>query len=161
MLNIRHARLEEAKIIHQLAHLIYYPTYTGILSKGQMDFMLQKSYTEEALKESMMTDQIFYLVLYNDIPVGFMALKEKDSRVLRIEKLYILPETQGKGIGKELIDFTRIQAQASGKATLELNVNRGNTAYEFYKKVGFKVVEEVDIPYYGYILDDYVMQMEI
>jgi ribosomal protein S18 acetylase RimI-like enzyme len=60
-----------------------------------------------------------------------------------------------------LIDFAQIQAQASGKAVLELNVNRGNSAYEFYKKIGFKVVEEVDISYYGYILDDYVMQREI
>ena len=161
MLTIRYAKSEDAEVIHQLAHRIYYPTYQNILGKDQMDFMLGKSYTVEALQESMNSDQDFYLVLHDDVPVGFIAIKEKNDAILRIEKLYLLPDMQGMKIGTEMINFVRIQGLSRNKTILELNVNRGNKASEFYKKVGFSIVKEVDIPYFGYILDDYIMQMDI
>lgn len=159
MLNIRKATLEEAKLIHVLAHQIYYPTYNGVLTKNQMHFMLEKSYTVEALQQSMRSDQDFYLINFQNEDVGFIALKNKNSHILRIEKLYLLPQIQGKGIGSSLIDFAKKECVRRDKSILELNVNRGNNAYYFYLKVGFKVVEEVDIPYFDYILDDYVMQL--
>ena len=161
MLEIRIAQFEDAETIHKLAHQIYFTTYQDILSQDQMEFMLEKSYTVSALKQSMKLDQDFYLALDNSIPVGFIALKNTDEQILRIEKLYLLPSTQGKGFGSKLIEFAKYEAKSRFKSTLELNVNRNNTAYHFYIKMGFKVIKEVDIPYYGYILDDYVMWLLI
>ncbi|MGN0003079.1 MAG: GNAT family N-acetyltransferase [Sphingobacterium composti] len=161
MIEIRKAELGDAIIIHQLAHRIYFPTYTGILSESQMLFMLEKSYTEVALQESMQADQKFFLAYSDNLPVGFIALREKDENILRIEKLYLLPECQGKGFGKKLIDFAIMEALNMGKIIVELNVNRGNSAASFYHKIGFAVVEKVDIPYYGYVLDDFIMQKKI
>jgi GNAT superfamily N-acetyltransferase len=161
MFTIHLANLAEAEIIHQLAHQIYYPTYTGVLSDDQMEFMLERSYTVRALQESMRTDQDFYLAFDVRNPVGFMSLKNKDEDILRIEKLYLLPQTQGKGFGKELISFAKEEAKSRNKNIVQLNVNRGNKAYYFYLKMGFTVVEEIDIPYFDYILDDYVMQIRL
>jgi len=161
MLIIRQASLAEAEIIHHLAHQIYFPTYRDILSAEQMAFMLEKSYTVDALQESMQTDQDFFLAFDEEIPVGFMSLKDKDEDILRIEKLYLLPQTQGKGLGKELISYAITKAKSKNKKRVQLNVNRGNKAYYFYLKMGFTVVDEVDIPYFGYVLDDYVMQITI
>ena len=161
MLQIEKATTEDASIIHELAHQIYYPTYSGILSQEQMDFMLEKSYTVSALQESMLNDQDFYIAYDQQAPIGFIALKSKNATILRIEKLYLLPLTQGKGFGSQLIDFAKNEASLRNKSIVELNVNRGNKAYYFYLKIGFKVVQEVDIPYFGYILDDYVMQVRI
>lgn len=159
MFTIRLANLAEADIIHQLAHQIYYPTYIGILSDDQMEFMLKRSYTVRALQESMRIDQDFYVVFDARNPVGFMSLKNKNEDILRIEKLYLLPHTQGKGFGKELISFAIEEAKSRNKSIVQLNVNRGNKAYYFYLKMGFTVVEEIDIPYFDYILDDYVMEI--
>ncbi|MCA5005366.1 GNAT family N-acetyltransferase [Sphingobacterium bovistauri] len=159
MLNIHRARLEDASIIHRLAHQIYFPTYKGILTPNQMEFMLEKSYSIEALQQSMQNDQDFYIAYYHHKPIGFIGLKIKDSQILRIEKLYLLPETQGRGVGNGLINFAISQAKEMNRSILELNVNRGNKAYYFYLKMNFKVVQEIDIPYYGYVLDDYVMQL--
>lgn len=161
MFSIRRANLAEAEIIHQLAHQIYYPTYTGILSDDQMKFMLERSYSVQALQESMQIDQDFYLAFDKKSTVGFMALKDKDEDILRIEKLYLLPQTQGKGFGKELISCAIAKAKLKNKKRVQLNVNRGNKAYYFYLKMGFTVVQEIDIPYFNYILDDYVMEIPI
>ena len=160
MFHVTKATADQAQIIHDLVHQIYYPTYKDILTKEQIDFMLDKSYTIEALQHAMATDQDFYLLKEEDEYVGFMALKQATDTIVRIEKLYLLPEMQGKGCGKLLINYAQDMALSVGKHRLELNVNRSNKAYNFYLKQGFKVIQEIDIPYYGYILDDYVMQQD-
>lgn len=161
MMQIRKAKEKDVQIIHELAHQIYFPTYSNILSQDQMEFMLEKSYTIPAVQESMRTDQDFYIAYDRDMAIGFIALKEKNESILRIEKLYLLPQTQGKGFGRALIDFAKSEASSKNKSIVELNVNRGNNAYYFYLKMGFKVAEEVDIPYFGYLLDDYIMQSSL
>jgi GNAT superfamily N-acetyltransferase len=142
-----------------MIHEIYPATYGNILSKAQIGFMLEKSYTVGALEETMEAGQDFYL-LYDSAgrALGFIALENKAEDVLRIEKLYLLPNMQGKGLGKWLIEFASEEARKRQCATLELNVNRNNNAYYFYQKQGFQVAYEIDIPYYGFVLDDYVMQ---
>ena len=158
MITIEKASSFDALTIHKLVHQIYYPTYKDILSKDQIDFMLEKSYTVNALQNAMSEGQDFYVMAKDDDPLGFMAVTEKSEEILRIEKLYLLPETQGLGLGKKFITFAVEEAKNRKKSLLELNVNRGNKAYFFYLKQGFLVTQEIDIPYYGYILDDYVMQ---
>lgn len=151
--------VSQVQLIHDLVHQIYYPTYCNILSKDQIDFMLEQNYTVAALQKALLTGQDFYVLKFLDgTDLGFMALKDGSEDILRIEKLYLLPKVQGMGAGKFFISFANSIANESNKKFLELNVNRGNKAYYFYLKQGFKVTQEIDIPYYGYILDDYIMQ---
>ena len=160
MIEILKARLEDAKLIQELAYAIWYPTYASILSKKQIDFMLEHIYAIDSLQSSMLGSSCFYLLYEEGNAVGFMGVDPKADR-LRIEKIYLLPRTQGKGFGKLLIDFAGDLAKEMGFDELELNVNRGNNAYLFYLKQGFQVVEEVDIPYYEFILNDYVMRKSL
>ena len=160
MIKIVKANKDEAELIQQLAHAIWYPTYQEILSKRQIDFMLERMYSVEAIQASMALKSAFYL-LFDDVEaVGFIGIEPKED-LLRIEKIYLLPSTQGRGFGKQLIDFAAEEARKLGLSELELNVNRSNKAYHFYLKQGFRVVEEVDIPYYEFILDDYIMRKKI
>lgn len=160
MIKIVKANREDAELIQQLAHSIWYPTYQEILSKKQIDFMLERMYSVEAIQASMVLKSTFYLLIDDDEAVGFIGIEPKED-LLRIEKIYLLPSTQGKGFGKLLIDFVAEEARKQGLSELELNVNRSNNAYHFYLKQGFRVVEEVDIPYYEFILDDYIMRKKI
>ncbi|PRD48781.1 GNAT family N-acetyltransferase [Sphingobacterium haloxyli] len=159
MFTIRKADPEDAATIQHLGTAVYHTTYTAILSRAQIDFMLHNNYSPEAIQQSMLNGQDFYLIFQQETqPLGFMALQKKSEDILRIEKLYLLASSQGLGLGKKLLDFALNQAIEHGFSIVELNVNRGNKAYHFYLKQGFRVTQEVDIPYYGFILDDYVMQ---
>ena len=160
MITIELAEQTDIRSISNMAHVIWPDTYGDILSKDQIDFMLDKGYTAEALAESMVNGQFFYILKEGGIGQGFIALKTLEDK-LRIEKLYIMPGVQGKGFGKTLIDFAVEKARSKGRSIVELNVNRSNPAYHFYLKQGFHVTERVDIPYYDYILDDYVMQRDV
>lgn len=160
MFHVFKSTADHVNHIHDLVHQIYYPTYKDILSKDQIDFMLDKRYSIASLQQYMNIEQDFYLLQDTDTNelLGFMALKAIDRAVMRIEKLYLLPNSQGKGCGRLFIDYAQDIAQSLGINILELNVNRHNKAYYFYLKQGFKVIQEIDIPYYGYVLNDYVMQ---
>lgn len=146
--------------IHSLAEKIWPIVYKEMLSEKQIRLMLDEIYSPEALFEASQNGECFFLHLHQDCPVAFISLKEKTKRV-RLEKLYILPEHQRKGIGKQLICFVEKHAQTRGYTEIELNVNRRNPAYYFYLKNGFKVHQEINIPYHSYVLDDYIMRKTI
>lgn len=160
MITIELAEQSDIRSISNMAHIIWPVTYGEILSQDQIDFMLEKSYTVEGLAESMVDGQFFYVLKEEGVAQGFVALRTLEDRV-RIEKLYLMPNVQGKGFGKALIDFASEKTRLKGKGILELNVNRNNPAYHFYLKQGFEVIETIDIPYYDYVLNDYVMQKEV
>ena len=153
------ASQEDAQCLHELGVAVYHSTYSEILAADQIAFMLAKNYSPQALLQTMQAGQDFYLLIDpTGQAAGFIALQEKDQHTLRIEKLYLLAAQQGKGQGRALLQFAMQTAKEQSYKKLELNVNRGNKAYYFYLKQGFQVVQEIDIPYYGYILDDYIMQ---
>lgn len=158
MIKIRLANLTEVPIIHQLAYEIWPATYSTVLSQDQINFMLEKNYSESILLQAIQSKEQQFFILYDHgIGVGFMALAF-NSEVLRIDKLYLKSTNQGKGLGGKMIDFAATVAIKNRLNILELNVNRGNKAYNFYLKQGFKVVKSTDIPYYQFVLNDFVMQ---
>jgi ribosomal protein S18 acetylase RimI-like enzyme len=70
-----------------------------------------------------------------------------------------LPETQGKGIGRKLIDYIKEISINENDEFLQLTVNRHNKAKDFYLKYGFKITEEKVFEIgNGYVMDDYVME---
>ncbi|MGO1243159.1 MAG: GNAT family N-acetyltransferase [Sphingobacterium sp.] len=147
-------------LIEDLARRSWPVSYGDILSEKQIVFMLEDIYSSAALARAMNQGQVFYILYSDGLAVGFMALITVQG-VLRIEKLYLLPQVQGQGLGKRLIDYAASVCQNHGLAALELNVNRKNKAYSFYLKQGFRVLYEVDIPYHGFVLDDYVMRKDL
>lgn len=158
---IKSAGKDEAEFISKIGQQSYNETYPAILTQEQIDFMLNKNYTVDAIQALMDSGQDFYLLYEDAVPKGFVAVQNKEQSILRIEKLYLLAEDKGKGYGTKLLNFVADLAKSRDLKLLELNVNRGNPAYHFYLKQNFVVTEVVDIPYYGYILDDYVMQKDL
>jgi len=159
-LSIRIAEPKDISRIHLLAEEIWWPTYRDILSNEQINFMLKDMYSECALLKQMTEGAIFALAEIEGKAVAF-ASYSFTNKTCKIHKLYISPSRQGKGLGKSLLDFIKNEALNAGANELELNVNRNNKALEFYLKAGFSILEEVDIPYYGFTLNDYVMHLNL
>lgn len=162
-MSIRKATGKDISVIKELAEKTWWPTYTGVISEEQIRFMLDDMYSAESLKEQMESGTEFIISEREHIPTGFAAFTQSDADnlIFKIHKLYILPSEQGKGTGKELIEYISDSAKKQGGNTLELNVNRGNNAQNFYLKCGFKVFRTMDIPYHQFVLNDYVMRKTI
>lgn len=157
------ATARDLPVIRRLAYDIWWPTYGSYLVHDQISLMLELIYSEEALQAQLEAGQQFSLAMRGDVTVGFVGYQPKHGKAqtMRIEKLYVMPSEQGKGTGKLLIDYVTQTALADGYSCLELNVNRRNAAARFYDRQGFVIIDTVDIPYHGYVLNDYVMQKEL
>ncbi len=98
------------------------------------------------------------------MPQGFLGIEHfhNSEKVTKIHKIYILPNNQGKGIGKLAIDFIANLAKDNQSEKLRLNVNKFNKAIDFYKKIGFSIADEVVIEIgNAWVMDDYVMEKSI
>lgn len=164
MFQIRQATIADVETIRQIAEQTWWPAYSQILAKDQIAYMLGEIYSAEKITKQIAENQQTYLLLIADNHAAAFAAyspREGDAAIYKLHKLYCLPETQGKGYGKVLIEEVCKKTLEAGRHTLDLNVNRYNNAKAFYEKMGFTVAYEEDVPIGPYWMNDYVMRKEL
>ena len=104
------AQKSQLFIIKELAYIIWPVAYGEILSKEQLDYMLDLIYDIESLDKQVDNNHVFLLVEDNNQFIGFAAyeLNFENSNKTKIQKFYVLPKIQGKGIGKNLINYINL-----------------------------------------------------
>ncbi|MFT3679082.1 MAG: GNAT family N-acetyltransferase [Ferruginibacter sp.] len=161
MIDIKKAGEDAIPVIRNLANITWPVTYGDILSPEQLDYMMELIYSKTSLQKQMQKGDTFVIAYDADEPVAFAAYspRENNKDIYKLHKLYILPNQQGKGLGKLLINYIKDDIQPS--STLQLNVNRHNKALYFYEKLGFKIIAEEDIDIGdGFYMNDYVMEVK-
>ncbi|MDB5125030.1 MAG: family N-acetyltransferase [Mucilaginibacter sp.] len=161
---IRTATPDDVETIRSIAEKTWWAAYSPILEREQIAFMLGEIYSVQNITSQLRHNTQTYLLLFeSNKPVAFAGYspREEDPDIYKLHKLYCLPETQGKGYGKILINEVISKTLEAGKHTLDLNVNRYNKAKSFYEKMGFVVVYEEDVPIGKYWMNDYVMRKEL
>src|SRR5690606_25318222 len=135
-ITIRDCTTADIPLIRDISEKTWWPTYTPILTPDQMRYMLDTIYGEDAVQQVMEDkSQHFILLSHDNVPQGFASygLRPEDPQVCKLYKIYVLPETHGKGFGKRLIEETKQRLLAQSIHTLDLNVNRYNPARTFYE----------------------------
>jgi len=162
-MNIVVATKEHLAIVKDLAYRIWPNAYGTILSKPQLEYMMNLIYNIDSLEKQLLKGDIFILVEENQKFIGFASyeLNCENSNKTKIQKLYVLPEIQGKGIGRQVINYIKDKSVLANNSALFLNVNKFNKTKDFYQKYGFQIIKEeiIDIGN-NYIMDDYVMEIK-
>ena len=166
MILIRKVGSEQIDTIQSLAHQTWQIAYKDILSPDQMAYMLELIYSKESLRLQIEEKHHQFIIAYdNDEPAGFASYgikSDEDAQVYRLHKIYVGPHMQGKGVGGKLLQYILDEIKSHNATDLELNVNRHNKAIEFYKSVGFRVIDEADIDIgNGYFMNDYIMNLKL
>ncbi|MGO4912787.1 GNAT family N-acetyltransferase [Leeuwenhoekiella sp. W20_SRS_FM14] len=153
-------------VLKGLVDEVWPTTYKDILSSEQIAYMMNMMYSISSLKKQEQEGSRFFLMYKEELPVGYLAfsLHYKDKKLnpegglTRVDKIYVLPKTQGTGAGRYLMDFAFAEAKKAGDTGVLLNVNRDNKAVKFYEHYGFKNAysEDFDIGN-GYLMEDYIM----
>ena len=154
---------EEINLVAELGTKIWHEHYSSILEPDQIDYMVDKFQSANAV-ESQIEKQgyEYYLIKEGDTTVGYIGLIMEVEKLF-LSKLYIAKEARGKGLASLAFAFLTDMAKSNKKQAMWLTVNRYNSgSIAVYEKKGFKKVREqvVDIGN-GYVMDDYVMEMEI
>ena len=165
MISIQNNTDENFTSIRAIAKEVWPIAYGAILSQEQLDYMMEMMYNVSSLKNQADTKKHrFILAKEEDTVLGFASYEFNYNKKpkTKIHKIYILPNQQGKGIGKKLIDFIINEANDRHQKALILNVNKKNVAIRFYEAIGFNISYEeiIDIGN-GYVMDDYVMEKSI
>lgn len=153
------------KAIQDIAGKTWPVTYGSILSAEQIQYMFSMMYDLEALKNQAEAKNHHFIIAEEEGNfLGFASYEfdcDEEPKT-KIHKIYILPETQGSGIGKKMIYYISEKAKNHSQKSLSLNVNRFNDAIHFYTKIGFEKVGEEDINIgNGYLMEDFIMEKKI
>jgi len=162
--NLSCATPVDSELIRKLASQVWYETYGEIHSREQLEYMFEKMYHPDSLRQQMSEGHVFFIGYEAQIPIGYFSVEQKSEDLFYLQKLYVLPHYQGTGAGKYLFlaAVHYIKGIHPDKAVLELNVNRQNKAIRFYKKMGMNIYAESDEEIgEGFVMNNCFMRMQI
>jgi N-acetylglutamate synthase-like GNAT family acetyltransferase len=154
---LRKATLEDIPLIQEIAEEAWRPTYSHILSEEQTQYMIPMMYATEVLQNQI---DIFLILEIDGEGMGYCAFEQTSESDAKLNKLYLRPTVKQKGAGSFIIEQISNQARSMGLKSIHLNVNKHNSAVEFYLKKGFIKDKEIVLDIgNGYVMDDYVMRL--
>lgn len=148
--------LADCDRVQSLAQRIWQQHYPPIIGQAQVDYMLDRFQSLEAIQAQRETGMVYYLIVYDQEAVGYFAL-ERQEHYWFLSKLYVEQKFQRRGIGSKAIGFIET---LTDPFPLRLTVNKYNVhSLQFYQAQGFKIIEAVvnDIGH-GFVMDDFVME---
>lgn len=149
---------EDFNTIAHLAKIVWHEHYIPIIGKAQVEYMVAKFQTTDAMQQQATEGYKYYIIKFNNDNVGYLSIKKNESDLF-LSKIYILKEYRGLKIGKASMCFIESKAIEFKCKTISLTVNKNNTnAIKAYEKTGFKNTEALvmDIGN-GFVMDDYKM----
>jgi diamine N-acetyltransferase len=153
---------EQIAEVEALASNIWHEHYISIIGIAQVEYMLKKFQSAEAIGKQLKEGYFYYLVKANKKYTGYMGF-EINEEELFLSKIYIKSENRGKGYGKASFDFIKAMAKKRNCKKIVLTVNKNNlNSIKAYKKMGFinkaPIVQDIGG---GFVMDDYIMEKNI
>jgi len=150
MVQIRLAEAGEAELIAEISRETFYDTFAAHNTVADMDkFMAEQFSTAQLVEEFSQTGHTFFLAWVDDLPAGYIFLKNKSHQALgsasamEISRLYVRKAFIGKGIGKLLMQKAIAFAAQEQKEWIWLGVWEHNqTAIDFYTAFGYEKFAE-------------------
>ena len=169
--NIRMALLQKATekdiaLIQDLARRSWESAYAEILSAEQIEYMLTTMYSEKEIRGHLQNPDYHYYLIFNESDHSFKGFLGYENRyeqgTTKLHRIYLVPESKGRGIGKQALDFLKRMVSETQDSRIVLNVNKENKAMKFYESQGFTVYKEIVVDIgKGFVMDDYEMEFHI
>ncbi len=144
MINIKIAKVEDAKIIALLGTITYSESHGAFINnKKDLNEYVNATFSVAKIKEEINDDNnIFYLVHLDELPVGYAKIvantlheSVESENNCQLEKIYILDHFIPLKIGGQLFAHIEKKAKEMGKDTIWLSVYKENKrAIRFYLK---------------------------
>ncbi|HOO41742.1 MAG TPA: hypothetical protein PK653_09855 [Syntrophales bacterium] len=97
---------EQIEDIVRLAREIWQGHYTPIIGQKQVDYMLEKFQSEEAIAEQLGESYEYYLIIHQGQSVGYVAIvPDGNEPTLMLSKIYVRKSECGNYLGKKSLQF--------------------------------------------------------
>lgn len=125
----------------QLADEIWHEHYQNILSPEQIDYMVERYQSVQAITEQLEQGYHYLLALEDGQPCGFCGYHRETDRMF-LSKIYIRKDFRRRGIASAFLK--QVTEESQGLAAIYLTVNKHNagsiTAYQHF---GFETIDSV------------------
>lgn len=152
----------QLEVLGSVARTVWNEAYGDILSQDQIDYMLDRFQSADAMREQISQGYTYLAITVDGDVIGYTGYVP-DDRGLFLSKLYILREYRGRGYARTAVDRLRDVATSLGLGCIHLTVNRDNKdAIGLYGHLGFRTVDSVDTPIGGgFVMNDHIMELRI
>jgi diamine N-acetyltransferase len=158
-------------VLRELAGTIWRQHYAGIITAAQIEYMLARRFSDEALREHVdAADQWLELLRVGEKPVGYCGYElggidgnEAGPATIKLSQLYLLESHRGRGLGWHMLRHVEARGRELGRRVLWLQVNKNNAAaIRFYRSAGFEVIRKAVFEIGGgFVMDDCVMAKQV
>ena len=133
-----------------------YPLAYNHFWKDNGDWYVNSQYSKKNILNELNQEKAdYYFVLFNDEIIGnFRVIWDEkleglsEEKQVKLHRIYLHKNTQGKGIGKTLINWLVNNAKEKGYKIIWLDaMDKQPQAFNFYKKLGFVYYSHTFLPF--------------
>lgn len=142
--------LEHLEKLKQISRQTFFEAFSSQNSEEDMRSYLDFAFSDEKLSTELKeTQSEFYFAKYREEIIGYLKINFgsaqtdiKDQHAIELERIYLLNNFQGKGIGKMLLNLAIRIANDHKMKYLWLGVwEKNEQAIQFYKRNGFEIFD--------------------
>ena len=145
-LTIRKVTIADIKKLQSVSRQTFFETFAEVNTAANMQKYLDENLSLERLQAELNNPESeFYFASNNEQIVGYLKINVgqaqnelQDNNALELERIYVLKEYQGSGVGQVLFDIAIQVARRRRSEFLWLGVWEKNfKALKFYERFGF------------------------
>lgn len=145
-----------------LASNLWHQAYDGFLPEGQVDYMLSRFQSPQALMQQLSEGYRHRVVVSGGKQVGYFSYVHREDGTF-LSKLYVEESNRRRGIARAAVEYVRADAVSNGSRRIHLTVNRNNDrAIQSYLRMGFRQcgggVTDIGS---GFVMDDLFFELII
>jgi ribosomal protein S18 acetylase RimI-like enzyme len=148
----------------------FYQTFAAQNTVEDMETYLETAFSKDKLYRELCDHNTSFFFLYADESLaGYLKLNDypsqtdvNDENSLEIERIYVLKDFQGLGLGRYLMEYSIKTAADNGKNYVWLGVwEKNEKALRFYKSNGFYRIGEHSFVIGNDVQTDYIMRKDL
>ena len=169
-MKIKKCSLDDILDLQKIYRQTFFETFSEQNSEENMRIFLDKAYSEEKLKSEIENKESeTFLAVENQKILGVLKINTGNAETesglensLEIQRIYILKESKGLGIGTVFMNLAEKKARELGVSFIWLGVWEKNfSAQKFYTDKGFRRFSEHAFVLGDDIQTDFLMKKEL
>jgi len=154
LITIKECQKNQLDLLFKIAIQSYNDTYQYLWTdKGKA--YLDEFYKKEDFQKELSAPDTFYFMIYDSGRAsGYFKIKHNSlstyptDQCTEIDKLYLLKDYMGKGLGKAVMEFIISLCKKNKRPILWLKTMETSDAKYFYEKQGFTQIDKVYLDYH-------------
>lgn len=169
-MKIKKCSLDDILDLQKIYRQTFFETFSEQNSEENMRIFLDKAYSEEKLKSEIEDKESeTLLAVENQKILGVLKINTGNAETesgfqnsLEIQRIYVLKEAKGLGIGTAFMNLAEKKARELGVSFIWLGVWEKNfPAQKFYTDKGFRKFSEHDFVLGDDVQTDFLMRKEL